>query len=99
MSSDLVAFTEGASQNIGILFDTFTEHEKCDLDVSLCEQIEQFGSERRVGSVIKGHGDLRLIDMDGVESDARLGWRGRFNPFDRSGLWSDRPLRKKGRLS
>jgi hypothetical protein len=75
MISNFMTFPRGTTQDIRILFNTLTEDEKGHLDVSFCEEIEQLGSEGGVRSVIKRHGDDRFIDMDRVESDARLGWR------------------------
>ena len=72
-----VTFVRRARDDLGVLNDVFADHEESRFNMMSREEIEQFRGERCVWPVVKSHRDIRSIDMNPVERDARLGWRGR----------------------
>ena len=88
---NFVTFARRARNDLGVLSNVFADHEESRLNMMSREDIEQFRSERRVWPIVKSHRDIRSIDMNPVERDARLGRSGRLI-FSR-GLRGNRGLR------
>jgi hypothetical protein len=63
MISNFVPLVRGARDDLGVLDDIFADHKKRGFDVMGCEKIEQFWRELCAGPIVKGHGDIRSIDM------------------------------------
>src|SRR5712691_13529329 len=78
MISDFVAFARGARNDIGMLDHIFANHKESRFDVIGGEEIEQLWRELRLRAVVESHGDVGAIDVDRIESDARLGLGVRF---------------------
>jgi len=73
---NFVTFARRARNDLGVLSDVFADHEESRFNMMGREDIEQFRGERCVWPVVKSHRDVRSIDMNPVERDARLGRRG-----------------------
>src|SRR6202162_6418825 len=74
---DFVTFARRARNDLGVLSDVFADHEESRFNMMGREDIEQFRGERCTWPVVKSHRDVRSIDMNPVERDARLGRSGR----------------------
>ena len=94
MVRDLMAFADGALQDIGMVRRVLADDEKRRLHMMRCEEIEQLRRKSRVRAVIERQGDIRSVDMDGIESDRRLEWRGG-SLGGRSGTASFNGLRRR----
>ena len=75
MIRDFVSLAGGAPHNVGMVRHVLADHKKRRFDVMSGQQIEQFRGELLARAIVKSHRDVRSIDMNPVERDARLGRR------------------------
>jgi hypothetical protein len=74
------------------------DHEKGGFHVMRREEIEQLRRESRVRPVIERQGDVGSIDVNRIEGDLRLGWRGYDKGRRGGGIASFDRLRRRGVL-
>ena len=72
MIGNFVTFPRSSRNDLRMFRDVFTDHEEGCLDVMRGQQIKQFWCQCRARSVVKGHRDVRTVDVDRVECDARF---------------------------
>ena len=73
MIADFVTFAHRALQDLRMVRRILSDDEKSRLDVMRGEEIEQFRRELLARSVVESHGDVRPVDVNGVEGDLRFG--------------------------
>src|SRR4030095_14721868 len=76
VTRNFVSFACGPRKNLGMLRYHFAENKECGLDMMRSEYIEQFRRKRRARSVVKGHRDVRPIDVHRIKADCRFLGRG-----------------------
>src|SRR5262249_36033765 len=69
VARNFVSFACGSRENFGMLRYHFAEDKKCGLDVMRSEYIEQFRRKRRAWSIVKGHRNVRSIDVHRIKRD------------------------------
>ena len=70
--SDFMTFKRGALHNLRVISHVLTDDEKCRFNVMSSQQLEQFRGQFHARPIIKGHGDVRPVDVHKIESDSRL---------------------------
>src|SRR4029079_16397302 len=88
VARNFVSFPSSPRQNLRMLSYHFAEHKERGLDMMRSEYVEQFRRKRRARSIVKGHRNVRSIDVHRVKGDRRF--LGRSWSFFRDFLFSVR---------
>ena len=68
MVGDFMSFSNGTFHDFGMFFNELSQNEKSRVDMALLEYVEEFWGQYCVGTVIKGHGNVGALDMNGREA-------------------------------
>lgn len=92
--ADFVAFARSARNDLGMRSNVCPNYEESRFEMMRREDIQQFRSERGVWSIVETDRDVRSINMNPAERDARLARRNRLIFFRR--LRRNRAFRPDG---
>ena len=102
MVPDLMPLADRAPENLRMVRRVLPDDKKCRFEMMGREEIQQFRSERGIGTIVEGESDVRAFDVDGIKRDLGLRGRGRGygrtrtrNRWNRSGALPGSHLRKQ----
>ena len=93
MVSNLMTLTDGAPQNVGVVRRVLAHHKKRRFHMMRREEIEQFRRDSRVRAVVECQGNVGSVDVNRIEGDLQLSWRGRGGWRKRGVAFFNRPCR------